>query len=120
MNNWWWNVGFSGLTRGLDIPDAAFKFLHFGNAVLEADIGINIAAAVASGGIGAVVPVVKMVKIGGSACIGSVCDCAKLANQAREGCDATNVSCHRLAQIVGQLLLGVFHLYTFYPLYHIR
>ena len=31
-----------------------------------------------------------------------------------------NVSCHRLAQIVGQLLLGVFHLYTFHPLYHIR
>jgi hypothetical protein len=31
-----------------------------------------------------------------------------------------NVSCHKLAQIVGQLLLGVFHLYTFYPLYHIR
>ena len=36
----------------------------------------------------------------------------------REG--RANVSCHRLAQIVGQLLLGVFHLYTFYPLYHIR
>jgi hypothetical protein len=35
-------------------------------------------------------------------------------------CAFSNVSCHRLAQIVGQLLLGVFHLYTFHPLYHIR
>jgi hypothetical protein len=45
-------------------------------------------------------------------------DCRDAAEDA--GLATGNVSCHRLAQIVGQLLLGVFHLYTFHPVYYIR
>eukprot|EP01051_Picozoa_sp_SAG22_P003271 SAG22_NODE_157_length_16986_cov_17.230177_7_plen_703_part_00 len=86
MENWWWNLGFAGLTRGLTIQAPSFKFLHFGNAVLEADIGLNIAAAIASGGTGALAPIVKIVKIGGSGCVGSACDCAALAGAVLEGC----------------------------------
>ena len=87
MQGWWWNVGFAGLTKGLSISAPEFKFLHFGDLALEADIGLNIAAVIASGGVAGLAPIVNMIKIGGMACLGSACDCAALGEEELEECE---------------------------------
>ena len=89
MQGWWWGMSFAGLTRGLALPNQALNFLHMGNAVLSAKIGID-AATIAAGGaasttgygaiaavILAIVRSIEALEIGGSVCIGHICDCAR-------------------------------------------
>ena len=117
MLGWWWAMDTSPFAKGLDVgkvPRGVIPFLHFGQAIAGLEIGIDpkmngpmissIVAGLAAAGVGAIVAAVGNIiilivqsifeiEVAGAACLGHICDCARLVKHEEGAAGALPEGC---------------------------